>query len=158
MQYDILVKELIGDEGLKLRVYKCSEGKDTIGVGRCLETKGLTLFERWYLGFYEFKYTNLVLTKEQAMFLLFNDIHDSYEDLLNIFGSFNRMVPEVQHILINLMHQLGRKKFLGFKKMVQAVKVNDWNKAAVELRDSLMWRKQTQNDTERLAKRFEALA
>jgi len=155
MNLKILSKELIFDEGIKKTPYYCSKGFLSIGVGRNLKTNGLTKTERAYLNYHETGYLNLVLTTEQAIYLLNNDIKNSMTDLKHIFKDFDTFSDELQHILINLMHQLGYSSFNGFRDMVRAIKRKDFKDAAVELRDSKLHRDDTPEDAERLAKRFE---
>jgi len=154
----VLVKELIFDEGIECIPYYCSEGFLTIGIGRNLKTNGLTKEERKYLNYSETGYRNLILSKEQALYLLNNDINSSISSLKKIFFDYNTFSHELQHVLINLMHQLGYKKFLGFKDMIAAINKRDFKEAAVELRDSKLWKIDTPEDAERLAVRFEKLA
>jgi len=155
MNLKILSKELIFDEGIKLVPYFCTKKKLSIGVGRNLKANGLTKAEREYLNYHETGYQNLVLSREQAMYLLFNDIANSVTDLRHIFKDFDTFSDELQHILINLMHQLGYSSFSGFRDMIRAIKRKDFKDAAAELRDSVLWREDTPEDAERLAKRFE---
>jgi len=156
MNLKTLCKELIADEDLRLTGYYCSKKKFTIGVGRNLDDVGLTKQEREYLNYHETGYQNLILSREQAMYLLAHDIDNSLASLRKIFKDFDTYVDDLQHVLINLMHQLGNTKFLGFKRMVIAIKKRDWKKAAYELRDSDLWREDTPERAERLAVRLEA--
>ena len=57
-----VAEQLVIDEGLRLKPYRCSAGKLTIGVGRNLDDRGIT--------------------SSEAMMLLFNDIDDFWAKLL----------------------------------------------------------------------------
>ena len=46
-----LIEELKRDEGVVLTLYKCSAGKNTIGVGRNVDDRGITEDESDYLYF-----------------------------------------------------------------------------------------------------------
>jgi lysozyme len=41
VNYEKLVRELTRDEGLRLKVYRCTAGRQTIGIGRNLDNVGL---------------------------------------------------------------------------------------------------------------------
>ena len=103
-------------EGLKLKPYKCSAGYLTIGIGRNLETKGIT--------------------EDEADFMLTNDILDVFSDLQSIFPNFNKFSNNWQYALIDMRFNLGPGGFRSFKRMIAAIKAYDWDKAIVEMLDS----------------------
>ena len=49
MNHQKLVNELIRDEGVKLKPYKCTAGHWTIGIGRTLEIQGISGREALFL-------------------------------------------------------------------------------------------------------------
>lgn len=155
MKLQIVAKELEIDEAYKSRRYRCSEGKWTIGYGHNLDANGLTKKQREYLNYYERDFANLVVNREQAAYLLEDDIWVSVHELEKIFPDFKSYSDEIQHILINLHFQLGYSRFMGFRDMVRVIKMQDWKEAAAELRDSDMWRKDKSQRSERRAKQFE---
>jgi lysozyme len=113
------VEDIIkGYEGFRSKPYRCSAGKLTIGYGRNLDDVGIY--------------------KEEASELLENDISDARLDIMDIFGlEFWRSLSENRnHALTDLMFNLGKPKFLTFKKMIQAIKDEDWDRAADELLES----------------------
>jgi len=117
MTPSVIRTQLISHEGLRLKPYRCTSGKLTIGVGRNLEARGLS--------------------EEEALLLLDNDIAICVNDLQEIFaGSFWRSPEIVQRVLIDMRFNLGSSGFRGFKKMIKAVKAHDFNTAAVEMQDS----------------------
>jgi lysozyme len=109
---------LIKHEGIRFTPYKCSMGRWTIGIGRNLSDKGIT--------------------KEEALYLLDNDIKECERDLANdIFKGFFYAFPQsIQSVLISMRFQLGRTGFRNFRKMIMAFR--DWNfaEAIVQMRDS----------------------
>ena len=143
MDLAVLAKELIDDEGLRLIPYICPAGKLTIGVGHNLTDNGLTRAQRDYLDFHEPYFDNLRLTETQAMQLFGDDVRDGLISLRYIFKAFDEFPDELQHILINLFHQLGYSRFAGFCNMIIAIKKRDFKEAAKELRDSKLWREET---------------
>lgn len=103
-------------EGLRLKPYKCTAGKLTIGYGRNLEDCGIT--------------------EAEANAMLDHDIAVCLEELSQIFPRFYQMPEKVQCVLVDMLFNLGKSRFLQFKKMIQAVKDQDYKRAAAEMKDS----------------------
>jgi len=158
MKLQIVAKELEIDEGYWATPRRCTKGKLTAGHGHNLDANGLTKEQQERLNYYEKDFAGLIVNREQAQYLLEDDIWVSFHELLKIFPGFQFLPDEIQHVLINLHFQLGYSRFTGFRDMIRAVKKQDWKEAAVELRDSDLWRKDKSDRTERRAKRFEAEA
>lgn len=126
-----IMSDLIRDEGLRLKPYRDSVGKITIGIGRNLEDKGIT--------------------KEEAIFMLKNDILECYRDLKTIFTNFDSFTNGRKRALINMRFNLGYRGFRSFKKMISAIKQNNWEKAIEEAKDS-KWYRQVPNRANRIIK------
>lgn len=110
------VAELIKKhEGLRLKPYKCSAGKLTIGYGRNLEDRGISPYE--------------------AETLLHNDIQDCYAQCIKL-PFWNRLNEARQAVLIDMCFNLGISRLKGFKKMLAAVDRGDYATAAKEMLDS----------------------
>ena len=121
-----LTEQLIRHEGLRLKPYRCTAGKLTIGVGRNIEDKGIT--------------------EDEAMFLLKNDVQQCMADLaFSVFPAEWPRFPEpVRIVLANMRFQLGYTGFRLFRRMIAALRAFDYQKAAAEMLDS-NWAKQTPN-------------
>lgn len=126
-----MMKDLIRDEGLELKPYRCPTGKLTIGVGRNLEDKGIS--------------------QDEAIYLLRNDITECVEDLRTIFHNFEEFSASRKRALINMRFNLGPSGFRGFKKMIAAIKANDWQTACKEAKNS-KWYKQVPTRANRIIK------
>ena len=113
-----IVDDLIYDEGLRLKAYKCPANKLTIGVGRNIDADGKGI------------------SRVEAIIMLKNDIQECNDDLRSIFIDFSSFPIVVQNALINMRFNLGPSRFRGFKKMIKAIKIWDWQKAAAECLDS----------------------
>lgn len=113
-------EQLIDHEGFEARVYHCPAGKLTIGVGRNLEDKGIT--------------------KEEALYLLRNDIKECETDLRTIFDNFEGLDDIRKNVLIDMRFNLGPNRFRQFKKMIAAVRQKDFQQAAEEMKDSNWYR------------------
>ena len=155
MNLQTLAKQLEADEKYCATGYWCTKKKYTIGMGRNLTDNPLTVEERNYLNYHETGYQNLMVSRSQALYLLEHDINNSFKELCKIFPDFKSYSDEIQHILLNIHFQIGNTSFLGFVNMIAAVKRRDWKDAAAELRDSVLWRKDTPKRSEARAKRFE---
>ena len=108
-------------EKMVLHPYTDSVGKLTIGVGRNLDDNGIS--------------------KDEALYMLNNDLKIVSNDLHSIFEDFSYLPYNVQLALTDMMFNLGKGRFLGFKKMIQAVKDKDFKEAARQAKDS-KWCKQ----------------
>jgi lysozyme len=108
-----LVDELIADEGLYLKPYRCPAGFLTIGVGRNLETVGLR--------------------PREVMELLEHDVDEAVADLAGSFPWFVTLDGVRQRAVVNLRFNLGPKRFRTFQKFLAAMARKDYPAAAAEL-------------------------
>ncbi len=108
-------KQILKHEGLRLKPYKCTAGKLTIGVGRNLEDNGIS--------------------EKEAMLMLHNDLMVVLADL-NQFDWFLALDEIRQRVVIDMRFNLGPKGFREFKKMIKALKNKDYEKAAEEMINS----------------------
>ena len=106
------------NEGFRSQPYRCTAGKLTIGYGRNLDDNGIT--------------------KVEAEVLLHNDIKLTVTDLEDIFGSreFTQLPVNIQIALVDMMFNLGKTRFLGFKKMILAIRQGYFKIASREALDS----------------------
>lgn len=125
-----LKKDLIRDEGLKLKPYLCPAGKLTIGIGRNIEDNGIT--------------------EEEALHLLENDITLSIGELEEKLPFFANLDPVRQETLVNMAFNLGITRLMGFQGMIAALGSGDFDLAAQEMLDS-KWARQVGKRAQRLA-------
>lgn len=123
-------EQLILHEGLRLKPYKCPAGYLTIGVGRNLETKGIS--------------------REEALFLLRNDIKE-IERALSKYDWYMKLDPIRQKVLIDMCFNLGLAGLLQFRRMITALISGDYETAADEMLAS-KWAKQVGARAQRLAR------
>lgn len=126
---DKLENMLIRHEGLKLKPYRCTAGKLTIGVGRNIEDNGIT--------------------EAEARMMLRYDIEVSRSPLLK-YKWFTQLNTPRQDAIINMVFNLGLPRFLKFKKTIAFLQAEDWENAAVEMMNST-WAKQVGNRAVELA-------
>ena len=155
------VKLLKIDEGLRLKAYKDTKGLATIGYGHNISGRMLTKEEHSHL-FPGRKYhipisemihiwSTIGMTKEDAEYLLEQDINLAESDLKLIFGDYWEEIPQRKKVfLTDMSFNLGLARLSGFHKMIEAIKEGDWKKAGEECRDSEAYRQ--------LPKRYEDIA
>lgn len=139
------VQRLAMHEGVRLMPYKCSKGYLTIGVGRNLETNPLTAEELRLCGDYMHG-----IIKEQAFYLLRNDIRRVTKECEKNIPFFNTLDNERQYALVDMAFNLGIKGLLGFKKMLSAMGVGNWIEASNECLNS-KYAKEVGNRAKRIA-------
>ena len=107
-----LIKEqLIRHEGLRLKPYRCTAGKLTIGIGRNLEDCGIS--------------------QTEAYVLLENDIQNCEKQLLDEIPEIYNSLDEVRKsVLLNMCFNMGIKGLLSFKNTLAFVAAGDWERAA----------------------------
>lgn len=107
-------------EGLKLKMYKDTMDKTTVGWGRDIQDCGIRL--------------------DEAELMFQNDLKQAREELQQL-PWFNELPHNVQSALINMNFNLGITKFLEFHAMINALKVKNYTLAAQAALDSL-WAKE----------------
>ena len=117
-------------EGLRLRPYRCSAGKITIGYGRNLEDRGITT--------------------EEAEILLKNDISEITQRLYEEISFFYYLSDARKAVLVDMAFNMGVVGLLGFRKTLGYLEDGDWENAAKEMLDS-RWAKQVKKRAEELS-------
>ena len=121
---------LIKHEGLKLRPYRDTVGKLTIGTGRNLDDVGIT--------------------KEEADYLLYNDIYRIEGEIINKLPVYSTLSDNRKIVLMNMGFNLGINGLLKFKKMIAAIENKEWIIAASEMLNS-KWARQVKGRAIELA-------
>ena len=117
------IKEQLGrHEGLRLKPYRCTAGKLTIGIGRNLDDCGIS--------------------QSEAYVMLINDIMNCEKQLQSKIPDIYNGLDEVRKsVLLNMCFNLGINGLLGFKNTLAFVKAGDWERAANNMLVS-RWAKQ----------------
>lgn len=121
MDRELLRRQLIRDEGLRLKPYKDTVGKVTIGVGRNLDDKGIS--------------------EDEAAMLLDNDIDEHVADLDKHLPWWRGMDDRRQNALANMAFNLGITRLMLFTQTLDNLKRGDYEAAAAGLPLTL-WYKQ----------------
>lgn len=111
----LLARQLERHEGLRLRPYRDTVGKLTVGYGRNLEDVGIS--------------------KAEAELMLSNDI-DTVERLLDRVDGYSNLSAERQTVVANMAFNIGLTRLQGFRRMWAAIRRADYNSAAFEMLDS----------------------
>ncbi len=131
---DRLIRHLIRDEGLRLKPYKDTVGKLSIGIGRNLDDVGIS--------------------EGEAIAMLENDIDRAEEGLDRNLPWWRGLDGVRQEVLVNLTFNLGITGLLGFKNTLAAMRDGLWSSAASRMLAS-KWARQVGKRAERLAKAME---
>ena len=127
-------EQLLRDEGCRFHPYKDTRGHLTIGIGRCLDTKGISA--------------------DEARYLFANDLRDVRADLVGALPWYAALDEARRGVVENMAFNLGLNGLLGFRRMLQALRARDYATAAREMRDS-QWYTQVGARAERLALQME---
>lgn len=148
--------QLIKDEGLMLYPYYCPSRKLTIGVGRNLDDNPLTADEAMHLlasrphiplsntSFDKVRalllddFEENGITKDEAYYLLDNDIRKVQEGLKSGLSWFASAPVEVQNILTNMGFQMGVPGLLKFRNTLPLIEKGKYKEAAEHMKKSLI--------------------
>lgn len=129
-----LLKTLEIQEGFSPEPYKDSKGIWTFAMGynlrRGLHPKLLrTLLDQNLI--------QLNITEEGARLILLHDLSNAYQDVMDNYEEWYVKLSEVRkNVILNMIINMGYTRFSKFYKTIQALKDQDFDKAADEMIDS----------------------
>ncbi len=138
-QYNIMkdiIEQLKIHEGYKPKVYKCTAGVDTIGIG--------------------FAIKDLELSEDVCELILKEKLQALEERFEDKFDWFKTSPIEVRNVMLNMAYQLGFRGFCKFKKTLSYLQNAEWESASKEMLDS-KWAKQTPNRANELSEIIKSL-
>ncbi|MDD3524818.1 MAG: glycoside hydrolase family protein [Candidatus Cloacimonetes bacterium] len=104
-------EQLIRHEGLRLKPYRCTAGKLSIGIGRNLDDCGIS--------------------QTEAYVLLENDIQNCEKQILDEIPEIYNGLDEVRKsVLLNMCFNLGIGGLLEFNNTLAFIAAGDWERAA----------------------------
>jgi lysozyme len=112
---------LVLHEGLRLKPYRCTAGKLTIGIGRNLDDRGIT--------------------ENEAYMMLENDMKSVRRECEQEFKFFSRLGEVRQAVIMDMCFNLGLSRLLGFKNTLQLIDSGQYDLAADAMLKSL-WSRQ----------------
>ena len=140
-----ILKQLRQDEGLVLMPYRCPRGFWTIGYGHKIDDLlALILIHNCAAP---------TITESQAQDLLLADYSRAERDVDVVVGAVP-MSEARRDALVMMAFNLGQPTFVGFRRMLSAVRREDWAEASREALDS-RWRSQVGERAVRIAKMLE---
>lgn len=143
MNRDLLKKELLRDEGLRLKIYVDSEGVPTVGVGHNL--------------------SDMEITEPEALAYLEADIDRTVKDLDRELPWWRELDQVRQHVLLNMAFNMGVKErrkdgtirgLVTFTTTLAFVKHGMYGEAAISMLQSL-WAKQVGVRAKRLSQQMQ---
>lgn len=118
---DALKSDLKRHEGFKLKLYSCTAGKLTIGVGHNIEDLGLD---------------EPVIDLQLKI-----DIDRAAADARKYLPSLDKLSEPRQRAIVNMAFNMGLGRLSEFKKFKAAIEAGDWGKAKTEMLNS-KWARQ----------------
>ena len=125
-----LLKRIKHHEGFRSRVYKCTEGYDTIGYG--------------------FAIKDLELDEDIAEEILMRKVEKLIKRVRSKFDWLDSVPHEVQGVLVEMSYQMGLSSVLKFKRALKFMEHQNWERAAEEMLMS-KWHRQTPNRAKELS-------
>ena len=130
---DKAIEQIKRHEGLRLFPYQCTAGKQTIGYGRNIESRGIS--------------------RDEAELLLKNDMQLVRDQLEDSTPWYMSMCEPRKAVFENMAFNLGITGFLRFKRMLSAAQSGNYETAASEMLDS-RWSSQVGNRANELAEQM----
>jgi len=130
----LLMRLLRQEEGLRLRPYRDTAGKLTIGIGRNLDDVGIS--------------------EAEALLLLGTDVARAAAGLDAGLGWWRGLDPVRRTVLADMAFNLGVERLCGFTAMLAAARAGRWAAAAADMRASL-WARQVGPRAHALAEMME---
>jgi len=125
-----LLERIKHHEGFRSKVYKCTEGYDTIGYG--------------------FAIKDLVMSEDIAEEILVDKITDLIYRVKKKFPWLDDVPHEVQGVIVEMAYQMGVSGVSKFKKALKYMEHANWDRAADEMLLS-RWHKQTPGRSKELS-------
>lgn len=146
MNLEQLRQEIEIDEGVKYEIYLDHLGLPTCGIGHLIVEGDEEYGQE----------VGTAVSEERVAELFDQDVQITIGECEKLYEGFSELPEEVQHILANMMFNMGRPRLSGFKKFNAAVEAGEWEEAAEEMIDS-RWYRQVTNRADRLVARMRAV-
>jgi len=125
-----LIESVKESEGFRDKVYKCTEGYDTIGYG--------------------FAIKDLIMDEDIAETILIRKLDSLLERINRKFPFVKDLPIDVKDVVVEMCYQLGLGGFSKFKQTIALLRLGNFKDAADEMLDS-RWSRQTPNRAQKLA-------
>ena len=146
----VMVAELRRDEGERLKAYKDTVGKWTIGVGRNLDDVGIRPEETRLLGITASSARANGITSAQSAALLESDLDEVDAALDKALPWWRTLNPARQRVMVNMAFNLGIRGLLGFQNTLNMIESGDYEGASKNMLLS-KWARQVGERANRLS-------
>ena len=143
MDIERLKEEIKDDEGYKNEIYLDHLSLKTLGVGHLIKETDPE---------YDLE-VGTHIDDERVNELFEQDINVTIDECRKLYYDFDKLPEEAQHIIANMMFNMGRPRLSRFHKMKRAIENSEWKEAANQMIDS-KWYKQVPNRAGRLVQRM----
>lgn len=147
MNIDKLRLELETDEGIRHHIYLDHLGLPTFGIGHLVIPSDPESSDA----------VGTPVAPDRVIEAFEEDLQGVLSDCNILYPEFDDLPEEAQHVIANMMFNMGRPRLSQFKGMKRGVDARDWNAAADEMVDS-RWYRQVTNRAGRLVEKMRALA
>ncbi|CAH0149635.1 hypothetical protein SRABI106_00415 [Rahnella aquatilis] len=139
------------DEGLKLELYKDTEGYWTIGVGSLITKLQSKIEAIKIMDKILSRSTNGKITPQESEILFNKGIQNALRGIQSTtLSETHKMMDEPRRMaLMNMVYQLGIAGVLGFRKMINHLNAGNYRAASLEALNS-KWARQTPNRARRV--------
>lgn len=134
-----LRSDLTRDEGVVHKVYLDHLGLPTFGIGHLITPEdpeyGLEV--------------GTPVSEERVVEAFNEDIEDTIKDTKALYPNFDFLPETIQHVLLNMLFNMGMSRLRKFRRMNEAVSTFNWYNMWIEMKDS-RWYRQVTNRAERM--------
>ena len=145
LEMNINREQLLADlkvaEGYREHAYQDTVGVWTIGYGKIKWGDGVEVKE------------GDTITRAGALKCLHEDMEDAIKDVERAFPWSHDLPEPAARALAEMCFNLGLPRLMGFKRMLNALKYEQWSSAHDEALDS-RWAKQVHGRADRIAREF----
>ena len=146
MNVEKFTEEIKRDEGVKYEVYLDHLGLPTCGIGHLIKEDdpehGLEV--------------GTEIGEERVNELFAKDLETTIDECKKLYYDFDVLPVKAQHIIANMMFNMGRPRLSRFHKMKRAVDNREWEEAATQMLDS-RWANQVPNRANRLIQEMKSI-
>ena len=146
MNVEKFTEEIKRDEGVKYEVYLDHLGLPTCGIGHLIKEDdpehGLEV--------------GTEIGEERVNELFAKDLETTIDECKKLYYDFDVLPVKAQHIIANMMFNMGRPRLSRFHKMKRAVDNREWQEAATQMLDS-RWANQVPNRANRLIQEMKSI-
>lgn len=136
-EFQDIVESIKKHEGFRSKVYKCTEGYDTIGYG--------------------FAIKDLIIEEDIATLILMRKVKTLLERIIIAFPWFKDIDDKAKTVVVEMVYNLGVRGFSKFKKTIYYLETEQYKEASVEMLDSL-WARQVKGRAKELSNQIASIS